>query len=222
MPHLLHIDSSARYRCSRSRHVSAAFAEVWRAEHPDAAYTYRDLAKTPPPPVDEAHIQVMHGADGLTAGQAASWAVTQELVGELLAADIVLIGSPMYNFSVPPTLKAWLDRIAIPQLLADRQTGEGPLTGTRFIVVTARGGAYGPGTPRQKYDFQEPYLRAFFEQLGVSDGLTFVHTELTKAYEEPHLARFRDTADASYVAARAAARELAATTTAPQAASRSN
>jgi FMN-dependent NADH-azoreductase len=90
-----------------------------------------------------------------------------------------------------------------------------------LLHIDSSGGAYGPGTPRQKYDFQEPYLRAFFEQLGVSDGLTFVHTELTKAYEEPHLARFRDSAGASYAAARAAARELAATT-APRAASRSN
>jgi FMN-dependent NADH-azoreductase len=116
----------------------------------------------------------------------------------------------MYNFSIPSTLKAWIDRIAVPELLADRETGLSPLSGKRFVVVTARGGAYGPGTARERFDFQEPYLRAVFELLGVTENLEFIHTETTKAHIVAHLARFRDIADASFASALDLARNTAA------------
>lgn len=224
MPHLLHLDASARTR-SVSRRLSAEFARVWRAEHPGADYTARDLAAHPVPHIDEAQVEVMQrleavGERDLTAARAAagstaeraSWAITWPLVEELLAADTVLLGTPMYNFSLPSSFKAWLDRVAIPPLIVDRATGRGPLSGTRVVVVTGRGGAYGPGTPREAFDFQEPYLRAAFGMLGLADDLTFFHAELTKSSHVPALAGFRDAASASLAAALDGVRAAAART----------
>jgi FMN-dependent NADH-azoreductase len=208
---LLHIDSSAR-RESFSRKVAAAFAAEWRALHPASGYTYCDLGTRPVPPADEARteIAVQAAAAGIrelgrmteavrTPAQERSWAVTRPLIEELLAADVVLIASPMYNFSVPFTLKAWIDQISFPWL---------PLAGRTAVVVTARGGSYAPGTPRAGYDYQEPYLRAYFETLGLTD-LHFIHTELTNALHVPFLAEFREAHEASRVTALDAAARLA-------------
>jgi FMN-dependent NADH-azoreductase len=90
------------------------------------------------------------------------WALTRPLITELLGADTVLIGAPMYNFSVPAALKAWIDRVTFPGAFTDPDTGDSLLHGTTVVVITARGGAYGPGTPRQAWDFHTPYLRAYF------------------------------------------------------------
>ncbi|HEY6423100.1 MAG TPA: NAD(P)H-dependent oxidoreductase [Pseudonocardiaceae bacterium] len=78
----------------------------------------------------------------------------------------MLIGAPMYNYSVPASLKAWIDRVSFPGAFTDPDTGDSLLHATRVVVITARGGAYGPGTPRQAWDFQTPYLRAYFGTQG--------------------------------------------------------
>jgi FMN-dependent NADH-azoreductase len=212
MARLLHLDASMRWSGSVSREVSAAFADHWRAAHPDGAYTYRDLAADPVPHLDEASFSAASTPDDEhTDAQRAGWAVSRTLIDELLAADVVLIGVPMYNFSIPSTLKAWLDRVITPQTAADRQTGVGPLSGKRFVVVASRGGAYGPGTPREGFEFQERYLRAVLTQLGVADDLTFVNAELTLAGVNPALAEFKDLAAESLEHAHRTVRELAAT-----------
>lgn len=131
--------------------------------------------------------------------QQRSWAIARPLIEEVLAADVLLIASPMYNYSLPATLKAWIDQISFPWL---------PLTGRTAVVVTARGGAYGPGTPREAADFQTPYLRAYFETLGLSD-LHFIHTELTHALHVPFLADYRPAHEISRATALAAALQLA-------------
>lgn len=125
--------------------------------------------------------------------------MSKPLIEELLAADVLLIASPMYNFSLPSTLKAWIDQISFPWL---------PLAGRTAVVVTARGGSYAPGEPREAYDHQEPYLRAYFETLGLTD-LHFIHTELTNAPHVPLLAEFTDAHKASRAAALKAAATLA-------------
>jgi FMN-dependent NADH-azoreductase len=210
---LLHIDSSAR-RASFSRKVAAAFVAEWRAVHPAGGYAYRDLGAHPVPPVDEARTQiaVQASAAGIqelahmtqavrTTAQERSWAVARPLIEELLAADAVLIASPMYNLSIPSTLKAWIDQISFPWL---------PLAGRTAVVVTARGGSYAPGTPREGYDHQEPYLRAYFQTLGLTD-LHFIHTELTNARHVPFLAQFQQAHETSRVSALDAAARLART-----------
>ena len=211
MARLLHIDTSPR-RNSFSREVSAVFAAEWRTGHPGGDYTYRDLGADPVSPVDEARteIAIQASAAGIrelagmssvvqTPAQERSWAVSRPLIEELLAADVLLIASPMYNFSLPSTLKAWIDQISFPWL---------PLAGRTAVVVTARGGSYAPGTPRAAHDYQEPYLRAYFETLGLTD-LHFIHTELTNALHVPFLAEFKDAHQTSRAAALEAAAALA-------------
>lgn len=212
MAHLLHLDASMRWKGSVSREVSAAFADHWRAAHPDGTYVHRDLAADPVPHLDEAaYSAAMTPPEDHTDAQRAGWAVTRAVVDELLAADTVLIGTPMYNFSIPSTLKTWLDRIVSPATAANRETGVGPLSDKRFVIVAARGGAYGPGTPRESFEFQERYLRALFGDLGVTDNLTFVNAEMTLADVVPALAEFKDFAAESRENAHRAVRELATT-----------
>ncbi|MCE6993476.1 NAD(P)H-dependent oxidoreductase [Saccharothrix sp. S26] len=200
MSHLLHIDTSLRFEGSVSREVGAAFAQAWRSARPDGHYTYRDLAADPVPHVDPAALATRE-ADG-------DRPLERRLIAEVKAADTVLLGVPMYNYGLPSSLKAWLDWILVPELFADQETGEGVLTGTRVVVVTARGGSYAPGTPRHPFDFQEPYLRAVFGMLGLHPE--FVHAELTLADVLPHLAQFRELAAASREGAHRVVRELAA------------
>jgi FMN-dependent NADH-azoreductase len=223
MPSLLHIDSSPRPD-SVTRQITAQFAASWRAARPgEASYTYRDLAAEPVPHIDAEQVAVMHRVESaglrdlaaardaaLTPAEKASWAVAWELIDEVLAADTVVIGAPMHNFSLPSTFKAWFDRLIVAPLIVDPETGKGPLSGRRVVVVTARGGAYGPGTPREGFDFQEPYLRAAFSMVGLADDLAFFHAELTKSGHVPRLAGFKDAAAASLAAALDGARGVAA------------
>ncbi|WP_405860718.1 NAD(P)H-dependent oxidoreductase [Streptomyces sp. NBC_00090] len=199
MPQLLHLDASARSD-SFSRELGVAFVDHWKAAHPEGVYTYRDLVADPVQPIDEARVKLatqssLNGVNDLAAMDevatapelAGAWAATRPLIEELLAADVLVIGTPMYNFTVPGALKTWMDRVTLPWL---------PLAGKSAVILSARGGAYGPGTPREEFDFQEPFLRAYFSVLGLED-LEFVHTELTHAAVMPFLARFRDVHEAS-------------------------
>jgi FMN-dependent NADH-azoreductase len=209
MSHLLHIDASLRTTGSVSREVSAAFATQWRAAHPDGEYTYRDLGRNPIPHLDEAALHASQTPpEQHTPEQRAAWAVSAPLIAELEAADTVLLGVPMYNFSIPSTVKSWLDRILITRLMADPATGAGPVAGKRVIATTARGGAYGPGTPREPFEFQESYLRAVFSKLGLDQNLTFVNTELTLAGVVPAMAHLQDLAAQSRADAHRVVREL--------------
>ncbi|MBU6532280.1 NAD(P)H-dependent oxidoreductase [Streptomyces sp. A108] len=213
MPQLLHLDASARGD-SFSRELGAAFVDHWKAAHPDGAYTYRDLVAEPVEPIDEARVRLatqssVNGVQDLAAMDTVvaaapelteAWAATRPLIEQLLAADVLVIGTPMYNFSVPGSLKTWMDRVTLPWL---------PLAGKAAVILSARGGAYGPGTPREQFDFQEPYLRAYFSALKL-ENVEFVHTELTHAPVMPFLARFRDVHDASRAAALDEVKALAA------------
>ncbi|MGY0063391.1 FMN-dependent NADH-azoreductase [Streptomyces sp. LZ34] len=213
MAHLLHLDASARTD-SFSRELGAAFVKHWEAAHPEGTYTYRDLLTEPVAPIDEARVRLatqssLNGVKDLAAMDAVAatapelaeaWAATRPFIAQLLAADVLLIGTPMYNFSIPAALKAWIDRVTLPWL---------PLAGKSAVILSARGGAYGPGTPRQPFDFQEPYLRAYFSALGLED-VEFVHTELTHAPVMPFLKQFRDAHEASRTTALEAVEALAA------------
>jgi FMN-dependent NADH-azoreductase len=180
MRHLLHIDSSLRTEGSRSRQLSAHFANRWRTANPDGIVTYRDLAANPVPHLDDVAFfaQFVPEADR-TPEQAAAVALGAQLVDEVLAADTVLIGLPLYNFGPPSTFKAWFDRI-----VSERTMGK--LGDKEFVVVSARGGGYGPGTPRDGWDHREPWLRHALTSLGVDDA-TFINTELTLARESPRM-----------------------------------
>ena len=227
MTSLLHLDSSAN-RCSESvsRQLTALFADTWRALHGSAGYRDRDLAADPVPPLDTAYcalgrrlerngLPALSGVDAWVRDPAEqqAWALTRPLVSELLTADTVLIGAPMYNYSVSALLKAWIDRVGFPGVFTDPDTGDSLLRGTRLVVVTAQGGSYGPGSPHAAYDFQTPYLRAYFGRLGVAEeDMHVVSAELTMAGLVPHLADRLPQAAQSLAGARAEVAALAATT----------
>jgi FMN-dependent NADH-azoreductase len=182
MNNLLHIDTSIRTEGSRSRRLSAHFAARWLARRPGGTITYRDLGLEPVPHLDiTAFSANFVAAVDRTPEQVAARAVTEQLVGEVLAADTIVIGLPLYNFGPPSTFKAWLDRIVVPDLTIG-QLGE-----KEVVVVTARGGGYGPGTPREGWDHREPWLRHALSTLGVKDPV-FIDTELTLARESPAMA----------------------------------
>ncbi|MER6155205.1 NAD(P)H-dependent oxidoreductase [Streptomyces sp. NPDC001868] len=210
MATLLHIDSSMLPgEASLSRSVSDAFRQVWEERHPQGTVIYRDLAADPVP-----HIT----ADGWTAGfaapsertpeQAAAFAARIRLIEELEGADAVLIGAPMHNFSIPSTLKAWLDNVILP----GRTSGETPSTrGIPVTVVASRGGSYAPGTPREGFEFVRNYLEAVLHRtLGMD--LDFIVPELTLAPRNPAMAElvplYEDSRKRAFEDAALKAREL--------------
>lgn len=210
MAHLLHLDASAR-RESFSRRLTAAFAEEWQAA--GGTRTYRDLSANPVPHIGEAWTELCdyvleHSITDIgrykeavrTPEQAAAWAIVQPLLDEVVAADVVLIGSPMYNFSIPASLKAWIDQITFPRM---------SLKGRRFVVASARGGAYGPGMPREPYDHQERYLRDFFAGHFAIEDAAYISAELVNSLIDPALAHLRDKHAESYASAATAVVELA-------------
>ncbi|MFJ2094261.1 FMN-dependent NADH-azoreductase [Streptomyces sp. NPDC087901] len=218
MTSLLHLDSSAnRSDASVSRRLTTLFADTWRAVHGPAGYRYRDLAADPVPPLETAYCSLGRrvernglvppaGVDTLIGSPAErrEWALTRPLIDELLEADTVLVGAPLYNYSVSAALKTWIDRVGFPGAFTDPDTGDSLLRGTKVVVISSRGGAYGPGTPREGWDFQTPYLRAYFGDKGVEEeDVRFINVEMTMAGLVPELSRFRSFGASSLAAARA-------------------
>ena len=153
---LLHIDSSIQGDSSASRLVSAALVERLRSSSRDLETTYRDLAKEPLP-----HLTLD------VFGSAEAGAVADEF----LAADVVVLGVAMYNFTIPSQFKAWLDRILVAGKTF-RYTAQGPeglAGGKRVIVALARGGIYSNGGPAASLEHAETYLRGVLAFIGVTD-----------------------------------------------------
>lgn len=184
---ILHLDSSILGDASTSRLLSAAIVEELLQQHPNAQLVRRDLVADP----------VAHLTGAIAAGfRAPSGAVvtdqatlgehtkSAQLADELLASEVIVIGAPMYNFSVASQLKTWLDRVAQPGRTF-RYTADGPVGlsgGRRVIVASTRGGMYSTGAAASM-DFQESYLKAFFGFLGIND-VQFVRAErLSKGTE---------------------------------------
>ncbi|AZR31389.1 FMN-dependent NADH-azoreductase [Xanthomonas vasicola] len=172
---LLHLDSSVLGANSISRELSAAIVEQQRRLYPEVEVSYRDLDRDPIP-----HLTSQTLAQTDPAEAAAAEAVMQQF----LQADVIVIGAPMYNFAIPTTLKAWIDRIAVAGRTF-QYTANGPeglAGGKRIIIASARGGIYAEPTN----DFQEPYLRQVFGFLGIDD-ISVVRAEGV-AYSPQHRA----------------------------------
>lgn len=212
MATLLHIDSSVfPGEASSSRSVGDAFRKVWEEQHPEGTVIYRDLATNPVAHISaDAHSAGFAAPSQRTPGQSAEFAAREKLIEELEQADAVLIGAPMYNFSIPSTLKAWLDNV----ILLGRTAGETPSAqGTPVTVVASRGGSYAPGTPRQGYEFVQNYLEAVLKgTLGLD--LDFIVPELTMAPRNPAMSELVPLYEASreraFEEAATRAKELAA------------
>jgi FMN-dependent NADH-azoreductase len=182
MATLLHLDSAVFPQGSASRDITAAFVKAWQEQHPDSTVIYRDLAATPLPHLDFAAVSA--GIED---------ALRAELAAELEAADAVLIGAPMYNFTIPSTLKAWLDQVIV---VGHNAGPDGPVAGTPVTVVASRGGSYAPGTPREDFEFVQNYLeKVFIGMLGAE--VDFIVPELTLARSKPEMAELIPLADAS-------------------------
>ncbi|HET6294370.1 MAG TPA: NAD(P)H-dependent oxidoreductase [Kribbella sp.] len=211
MPTLLHIESSVSPEgVSVSREVTGSFLRAWTAQNPSGTVIHRDLAigTVPYPDFPTALSAFVPSADARTPEQKAGFALREELAAELERADVVLIGAPMYNWTIAPTLKTWLDHVLIP----GRTFGaaEPTAAGKPAVVVASRGSAYGPGAPREGWDFVIPYLsKALGEALGLD--VHFIVPELTTAHLFPGMEDFVDAANASRAAAIAQGAELANT-----------
>ena len=144
MSTLLRIDSSARHAGSRSRQLGDDFAALWQTRHPSGRIVTRDLATDPVSQINERTIAGFYSPqEALTADLRVATAVSDTLIAELRAADTLLITAPMYNFTVPAALKAWIDQIVrIGHTFAyDGSSFTGLVTGKRLVVACAYGSA---------------------------------------------------------------------------------
>jgi len=175
---LLHIDSAITGEQSVSRQLTARIVAAWQASHPGTTVQYLDLAAQAP-----AHLSA--DALGFRTGQAASTevqrqenALSEALVSQFLAADVIVVGAPLYNFSIPSQLKAWVDRIAQAGRTF-RYTANGPeglAKGKTVIVASSRGGVYSASEGGQAMEHQESYLKVVFGFFGITD-VRFVRAE---------------------------------------------
>jgi len=179
---VLHIDSSAFGATSASRQLSAAAVQILRDSNADVNVIYRDFAERPPAHLSPALLQALRPQPGARVDPMREVAdelhLTETLISEFLDADVVVLGAPMYNFSVPSSLKAWIDRVAQAGRTF-RYTEKGPVGlagGKKVLIVSARGSAMS-GTPVEAaLDHQEAYLKAVMGFLGVTD-VTVIRAE---------------------------------------------
>lgn len=178
MPTLLHVDSSPRTD-SVSRELTRSYVADWKKKNPTGTVMERNVALDPVPFVSEPWIHASHtDAAARTPEQKKTLELSDKLVDEFLAADEIVLGVPMWNFGVPAPFKAWIDQITrAGRTFQYTATGpKGLAKATKAIVVTARGGAYAPGTPFSAFDQQEPYIRTILGFLGVPD-VEVVHAD---------------------------------------------
>jgi FMN-dependent NADH-azoreductase len=198
--HLLHIDSSIQGERSVSRALTARAAARWQAVHPQGTVSYRDLGAEPIPHLDAAGGTArMLPPDQHTPAQAASYALSQRLVGEIEQATTILLGLPLYNFGPPSSVKAWVDHLIAPGLSIDPETGAGLLGDREFVVLSSRGGGYDPGTPREGWDHAESWLPHGISLTGLEPR--FITASLTLADVNPQMADLRELAAESLAAA---------------------
>ncbi len=205
MSYLLHIDSSSLGEASVSRQVAQSFLKGW-----DGKVVHRDLAAAPVPHISAAGVtaRVTDPAQH-TDEQAAAAAMQDTLIEELLGAGAYLFTVPMYNLTLPSAFKAWLDQILV---FGRTIGGSSPVAGRPAVVISARGGSYGPGAPRHGFDYVVPVLEALLgheDMLGLD--VTTVIPELTMAPHAPALAALLPKHEASMADAHDRARALAAT-----------
>lgn len=178
MTQILVIESSANLAGSVSRDLTKAFLAGYTTAHPDVSIVTRDLATDPVPHLGVDLIGGFFGKpEELTDAQKNAIAVSDALIEQIEAADIIAIGAPMYNFGIPSTLKAWIDHV-LRAGRTFRYTENGPqglVTGKKVVLFLASGGVYSEG-PYKPYDFQETYLRGVLGFIGLTD-VTVVRAE---------------------------------------------
>lgn len=178
---LLHIDSSVLGDNSVSRKLTANITKAYQAANPNAQVTYLDLAAAEPAHLSgEALGHRFVPAESHTEVQKREAAYGETLLTQFLGADVIVVGAPMYNFSIPSQLKAWIDRIAVAGRTF-KYTENGPVglaTGKTVVVASSRGGVYSSNEALRALDHQEAYLRTVFGFVGITD-VRFVRAEGT-------------------------------------------
>ena len=177
MSNILVLNSSVSGEASVSRLLVADAVTELTQRDPSAKLVFRDLAANPLPHLTPETVAGVRSQATTPAEQLAR-ALSDELIAELRAADTIVIGAPMYNFSIPTTLRSWFDHVlrAGETFSYSEASPKGLLSGKKVIVVEARGGLYSEG-PAQATDFQEPYLRQLLGFIGLADDLTFIRAE---------------------------------------------
>lgn len=175
MAHLLHLTASPRGSASLSRQISGEFVDQWLEAHPGDTVALRDIGRQNLPYVTEDLIDAFYTpADQRTPVQQERLTLSNELVAELVAADLYVFSMPMYNFSVPAVFKAYIDLIVRIGVTVSTEW-EGLLRNKRIVLITARGGVgYGEGEFRAAYNFEDAYLRTVMQLIGVTDQ-AFIH-----------------------------------------------
>ena len=175
---LLHIDSSALGAHSVSRQLSKSIVAQWLSSNPGTVVEYLDLAVDTPNHLTANALAFSAPADSLSEEQRRENVVSERLVSQFLAADVVVIGAPMYNFSVPSQLKSWIDRVAqAGRTFKYTDKGAVGLAGGKTVIVaSSRGGLYAGNPAMAAFEHQESYLRAVFGFVGVTD-IRFVRAE---------------------------------------------
>ncbi len=175
MANVLVIESSARQQGSVSRQLTAQFIANWSSANPADQIKVRDLAVDQVPHLDANLLGGwMTPSEQQSDAEQAALALSNLLTDELLAADVLVLAAPMYNFAIPSTLKAWLDHV-LRAGVTFKYTETGPqglLSGKRAFILTARGGIYAGSAQ----DHQEPYLRQALAFVGIHD-VSFIHAE---------------------------------------------
>lgn len=171
---LLEIQSSVRIKKSISRLLSQQFVQAWQAIHPDRQHKQRDVGSNPPPHPTELWTTANYIAPAArTPDMTVALASSEQLIEELLWADHVLLGVPMYNFSVPSTFKAYLDNVVRVNRTfnfdAVSFTFRGLAVGKKALVITPSAGNFAPDTPLGNMNFCETYLRAVLGFIGIED-----------------------------------------------------
>lgn len=186
MPKLLVIEVSPRFGSSVSRALTATFVEKWQAANPGGEVVVRDLPKTKLPYVD---LQWIGGAfsppEDHSPENAAAIKVSDDLIAEVFAADHIVIGTPMYNFSIPALLKAYVDQI-IRQGVTVSNTYEGMVKGTKATILLATGGDFSAGAPFAAANVADSYLRQVLGFIGVKE-VEVVLAVCTRAVDEGHV-----------------------------------
>jgi len=176
MATLLHLDSSP-LASSVSRELTREFVTNWKITHASGRVIARDLAANPPKPLDQAWIHAAYTpAEARQPEQKATLAYSEECINELEQADEYVFGVAMHNFSIPSVFKLWIDQVVRAGRTFSYGGANGPeglLTGKRATILVATGGVYQAGSPIASFNFIDPYLRAIFGFLGITD-VTFV------------------------------------------------
>lgn len=169
MPTLLVIEASPRYDYSTSRKLTAVFIDRWKAENPGGDVIVRDLMKTNLPFIDLPWIMgAFTPAETHSPEATAAIKVSDDLVAELKSADQILIGTPMFNFSIPAVLKAYIDHIVRVGVTVSADN-KGLLTGKKANIILATGGDFSPGSPVEQYNLASGYLRQVLGWIGIVD-----------------------------------------------------